>query len=121
MRITDANDQTRRFRAWQDGVLVEDRDYTSEENAAADAGTTRTTRETNRTVLLDRAQTAIAANLTALTTAQTLENQASFTNGQRDDALRFLGRTVGSLIKQNNALIRLALSATRANALDSTE
>lgn len=121
MRRTEHDDVGRRVRSWVDGALDVDRAYTAQENAEADAAATTAARETNRAILLDRAQTAIAANLTALTTAQTIENQTSFNNAQRDDSLRFLARTVGSLLKENNALIRLVVGLVRAEALDSTE
>lgn len=121
MRVTDANDTARRFRAWVDGTLVEDRAYTAEENAAVDAVAVARNRETNRTILLDRAAAALAANTTAIAALTPLETQVSFNNTQRDQALRDLARQVVTLSKENNALIRLLVGATRPNTLDSTE
>lgn len=116
------DDAARKVRVWDDtGTEQAPVDYTPAENADADVRATQATRETNRAILMDRAQAAIAANLTALTVAQGLEVQGSFNNSQRDDALRFLAATVGSLLKENNALIRLVVAAVRADALDATE
>lgn len=115
------DEQARRVRTWIDGVLTEDRPFTPAEDAATTAAATTAARETNRTILLDRAAAALAANTAAIAALTPLETQVSFNNTQRDQALRDLARQVVTLSKENNALIRLLVGATRPDALDSTE
>lgn len=113
----------RRVRTWDDaGTLVEDRAFTAQENAGADAAVTTATREARWETLLGRAETAQQNNRDSLATLEQIAGRASFTNAQRDDALRFLAGRVDALTRQNNALMQITLRlAGRVAAMDAPD
>lgn len=87
---------TRIYRRWQDGQLVEERPFTEAENAAADRQLTDAAREVNRRALVDRVRTALATDQAYLDKVQA----GTATNADH------IGQ-VPALTRQTMAIIRL--------------
>jgi CRP-like cAMP-binding protein len=109
-RLRERWDETSKtYTAWDAaGAQVAQRPFTAAEEAEATALTAATTREVNRTTILDR----LAENRATL---RTIATAASFTNTQRDEALRALARNA---VVQNRVLEAMA---GRPAALDTTD
>lgn len=121
------DDTARIYTRWDAaGTQVEQRPYTAQENAQADARAAAELLSTNETTLQTRAAAALAANATDLTQAQTVWDGANtiangtgtLTTAQLTTAVRSLATGVRILaahdraqIKQINALIRLVTQA----------
>lgn len=112
----------------QNGSLVEDREFTPEENARADADIAQRTADTNYSELIAKIPAALASNQTAITNLQaavqalnTISTQTFNNQTQRDNALKSnsahsatVGQHAIALTRQNNALMRII-----GNLLDS--
>jgi hypothetical protein len=97
-KVKEHNDGTLTYTAWDDaGVVVEQRAYTPEETAIAAVLTAATTADTNKATIEQRAQTALAANETFLALA-------SPSNAQNAAQIKLLTR-------ECQGLIRLAIKA----------
>lgn len=120
---------TRRYTEYaQNGSQVEDREFTPEENARADADIAQRTADTNYSELIAKIPAALASNQTAITNLQaavqalnTISTQTFNNQTQRDNALKSnsahsatVGQHAIALTRQNNALMRII-----GNLLDS--
>ena len=89
------NDETRMYTVWDsEGIPIESRPYTDEENAAADDGGTSTPEDENRALLYQQAMAAYQNNnaflaLASPTNAQTLAQVKALTR-QINGAFRLL-------------------------------